>query len=215
MTNPVLDALATRARARGAEPAVTYVSAAGDRTELSALTLLNAVAKSANLLREEYDVEPGTAVTLTIPWHWQRAPWLIACLALGADVRFEPGADLEIGSTQALLESAARDRLAVSLHPFGLPLPALPAGIVDAASECRLQPDLFLPPSVHNGEWLTPVSVRGADWTPADRVLASGDCGWPVALVPIATPASLVMTEDAASDARHVAESEGVTARWA
>jgi uncharacterized protein (TIGR03089 family) len=214
MTNPVLDALTARARARGAEPAVTFLSAAGERTELSAITLLNAVAKSANLLREEYDVESGTPVSLTVPWHWQRAPWLVACLALGADVRFEPGADLEIGSEQTLTASHARDRLAVSLHPFGLPLTGLPTGVIDAASESRLQPDLFLPPSVDNGDWLAPVARHGGDWTAADRVLASGDCGWPVVLAPIATPASLVMLDDAA-DAGRAAASEGVTTHWA
>lgn len=209
MANAVLDALLARARTRPSEPVLTFLSASGERTELSAATLANAVAKAANLLREEFDVEPGMPVSLTIPWHWQRMPWLVACLALGADVGVEPGAAIEIGSAASLADSPAADRLAVSLHPFGLPIADLPPGLVDASAEARLQPDAFLGEDADTAAWLAPAAQRGAPWTSGDRVLAEGDCGWPVILTPLATPAALVMVE-----AGGTAASEGVTARW-
>ena len=209
MANAVLHALLARARSRASEPVVTFLSERGERTELSAVTLLIAVAKSANLLRDSYDVEPGTPVSLTIPWHWQRAPWLIACLAIGADVRLEQGAALEVGSVASLAESAAADRLAVSLHPFGLPIADLPVDLVDASSEARLQPDAFIGEDADTASWLADATVRGRDWSATDRVLAEGDGGWSVLLTPLATPAALVMCERTGD-----ADREGITQRW-
>lgn len=217
MANPVLQALVERARTRGSDPAVTFLTTAGERTELSGATLLNTVAKAANLLREEFDVEPGTPVCLSVPWHWQRAPWLIACLSLGAlvhtdrDTAVDAGAVVEVGSVASLEGSPLRDRLAVSLHPFGLPIADLPDGLVDAAAEARLQPDAFLGEDADTADWLRACVERGASWTSADRVLAAGDCGWAVLLTPLATPAALVMTET--PDASR-ARGEGVTAHW-
>lgn len=213
MTNAVFDALVSRARARASDPVVTYVDTAKQRTELSAVTLLNAVAKSANLLREEYDVEVGTPISLTIPWHWQRAPWLIACLTLGADISFTTGAPCEIGSLESLRGSSARDQLAVSLHPFGLPLGDLEEPLVDAAAAARLQPDAFFEEEVDNRQWLQAVADRGATLVLGDRILAVGDCGWEIVLGPLTCPASLVMVE-AGADADQIGFDEGTTVTW-
>lgn len=213
MANPVYDALVARARTRASEPAITFAYANGQRTELSAITLFNAVAKNANLLREEFDVEAGSAVSLTIPWHWQRAPWLIACLTLGADVRFTTGATIEVGTLDSLDGSSAIEQLAVSMHPFGLPLGDLPAPLVDAAAVARLQPDAFMQDDADNAAWLDASAVRGARWMSGDRVLAAGDCGWEVLLSPLATPASLVMAESV-DDVERIVNEERTTLLW-
>ena len=42
-----------------------------ERVELSYATFGNWVAKTANLLRDGYDVQPGDAVTVDLPPHWQ------------------------------------------------------------------------------------------------------------------------------------------------
>ena len=45
--------------------------------ELSARTLDNWVAKSANLLVEEYDAGPGSRVAVRLPPHWRTVTWLL------------------------------------------------------------------------------------------------------------------------------------------
>ncbi|MBA2310991.1 MAG: TIGR03089 family protein, partial [Pseudonocardiales bacterium] len=55
-----------------AAPRITYYDdATGERVEVSGATLANWAAKSANLLREECDLEPGGRVAMLLPAHWQ------------------------------------------------------------------------------------------------------------------------------------------------
>lgn len=221
MANPVFDLLASRARTAPSEPVLTFVASDGSRTELSAVTLLNAVSKAANLLRDDYDVGPGTPVALTIPWHWQRVPWLLAVLALGGEPAFghDARADVELGSAASLAGSPSRDRLAVSLHPLGLPDPALPEGLVDAAVEVRLHPDLFLPDAIDTATVRTAIAAASQAAFRVDRgsrVLMAGPPEEPwflPALLPLAAGASVVLAESA-DDAERIAASEAVTARW-
>ena len=57
-------ALQSRARTSPASPLITFYDlATGERMELSAASLDNAVAKTAGLLRDELDVEPLAIVT--------------------------------------------------------------------------------------------------------------------------------------------------------
>src|SRR5918911_2992390 len=65
-------------------PRVTWYGADGERVELSARTLDNWVAKSANLLMEEFDAGPGTRVGVRLPAHWRTATWLLATWTVGA-----------------------------------------------------------------------------------------------------------------------------------
>lgn len=215
--NPVFTLLSDRATSAPSTPVVTYWYADGARTELSSVTLLNAVSKAANLLRDDYDVEPGSQVSLTIPWHWQRVPWLLAVLTLGAQPLLESGAAVEIGSVHTLIDSTARDRLAVSLHPFGLPTPDLPVGIVDAAIEMRLHPDTFLAEPVDaelTADAITAARKVATHFAPGSRVLIAGppqDSWFLPALLPLVAPISVVLTECAA-DADAIAAQEATTA---
>jgi uncharacterized protein (TIGR03089 family) len=139
-----------RSGAAAARPLITfYDDATGERVELSATTTANWAAKAANLLREECDVEPGTPVAVLLPAHWQTAAVLLAAWWCGATVT-EPGeAEWVLCDPErvdlALAAEPAGGVVALSLDAFGAGVPGLPAGVVDFATEVRLQGDEFVP----------------------------------------------------------------------
>ncbi len=141
---PVLAADARR-------PLITfYDDATGERLEFSGETLANWVAKTANFLRDECDVEPGTRVAVVLPAHWQTAVALLGAWWSGAVVVGDPaGADVALADAEHL-DAAAGAGLVVgfSLDAFGRPLADLPADAVDYASEVRLHGDAFVPEPV-------------------------------------------------------------------
>ena len=134
-----------------------YDDALGSRVELSYATFDNWVAKTANLLVDEFGTDPGDHVVLALPAHWQTAAWLFACWSaglvarpLGDDVTEIPS-DPEIrviaadaGRLGAALDAGAEDVVALSLHPLGAPYDGLPAGAVDYATEVRGHGDQFV-----------------------------------------------------------------------
>ena len=134
-----------------ARPLVTfYDDATGERVELSGVTTANWAAKAANLLRDECDVEPGTPVAVLLPAHWQTAAVLLAVWWCGGQVVAEPSeADWVLCDAErvelALAAAPAGGVVALSLDAFGKGLPGLPAGVVDFATEVRLQGDEFVP----------------------------------------------------------------------
>ncbi len=85
---PAPDALLAAALRRDpAGPLLTfYDDATGERTELSATTLANWVAKTANLLQDEFDVTGGSTVAVALPVHWQTAAVLLGVWSCGATV---------------------------------------------------------------------------------------------------------------------------------
>lgn len=130
---------------------ITYRDlSSGERMELSAASLDNAVAKTAGLLRDDLDAGPGTVVGVHLPLHWQRVVWLGACAATGAVFASEadPAAcDILVVDRDRLhLAGTARDDVLVSLAPFGLPEPeGAPTGVVEAATAMRAHPDVYVP----------------------------------------------------------------------
>ncbi|MCO1654749.1 TIGR03089 family protein [Pseudonocardia humida] len=149
LTAALLDPLRTGPDA--ARPLITYYDdATGERIELSAVTTANWAAKAANLLREECDVEPGTKVALLLPPHWQTAAVLLAAWWCGAEVVTEPGAAEWVLCDADRVDLALADDppggvVALSLDAFGKGIPGLPVGVLDFATEVRLQPDDFVP----------------------------------------------------------------------
>lgn len=228
--------LQQRARSDAGAPLVTYVdAAAGERTELSAISLANAAAKIGNALREEFDLEPGGTVGLHVPLHWQRAAWLAGAWTAGCLVLPE-GVDADLiisGPPQAAdLASAGRGEIGVvSLHPFGLPLTdELPRGAFDVTLPVRQQPDAFLfePPGpdsaalalarriLDHAALLERAADRGQAWGLADggRLLVDEQTdpvdAWLACLaVPLACRASVVLV---AGDGAVVADQERITA---
>lgn len=147
----------TEALLRGLQPArpliTHYDDAAGTRIELSVATVTNWAAKTANWLVEEFDIEQGDPVAVTMPAHWQTAGVLLGAWWCGAHVVAEPS-----GARVAFVPAggAAPDAEAVavaSLDPMGRGLSAPPAdGALDYLTEARTAGDRFQPISPVPGD---------------------------------------------------------------
>ena len=177
-----------------ARPLITfYDDATGERIELSGLTTANWAAKTANMLRDECDVETGTPVAVLLPAHWQTAAVLLGAWWCGAHVVAEP-ADAEwilCDSDRLDLALAAAPSggvVALSLDAFGKGLTGLPDGVIDYATEVRTHGDEFVPwePVPDTAPALGDLSVAAAtaaalrragelDITATDRVLSMAD----------------------------------------
>lgn len=164
------DSLFDRASAR---PLITfYDDATGERIELSGVTTANWAAKTANLLRDECDVEPGGTVAVLLPAHWQTAAVLLGAWWCGAEVVGDPvGADLVLCDRErldlALAAGPANGVVALSLDAFGKGLTGLPDGVLDYATEVRLHGDDFVP-------WApVPDTAPALDGVPVSAVLAA------------------------------------------
>jgi len=154
------DLLAAVVRRNAAAPLLTaYDDATGDRVELSAATLANWVAKTANLLQDEFDVGPGSTVAVALPVHWQTTAVLLAAWSCGAavlDTAAEDddrlaGADVVLADRDRLpaLEDAVgaggAELLGLSLHPLGLGMTDYVGPARDFALEVRAHGDHFSP----------------------------------------------------------------------
>lgn len=106
----------------------------GERVELSARVLSTWVAKTANLLEEEFEVGPGSVVAIDLPTHWRTLVFQLAAWSTGAVVRLGAGrpADVLVSAdadtlVRAVQRNASVERIAVSLAPlatnFGAPVP--------------------------------------------------------------------------------------------
>ena len=137
---------------------MTYVDLhSGERTELSVVSLANAAAKIANALRDAFDLEPGDAVALDLPLHWQRSTWCAGVWTAGCVVRPElTDAPLVVTTpdrAEFVRASVTSPVAVVSMHPFGLPISEpLPDGTEDVTVAVRSQPDayLFETPDAHS-----------------------------------------------------------------
>lgn len=131
-----------------ARPLIThYDDASGGRVELSRATVANWAAKTANWLVDEMDLEPGTAVAVRLPAHWQTAGILLGAWWCGAHVTDEPkGAEVAFAPASELDSAAGAHCLAaVSLDMLGAPLHDLPNSAVDYVSDVRTHGDDFSP----------------------------------------------------------------------
>jgi uncharacterized protein (TIGR03089 family) len=129
-----------------ARPLVThYDDAVGSRVELSAATLRNWAAKTANWLVDEYDVEPGTRVAVLLPAHWQTAGVLLGAWWCGAEVVAEPADAAVAFVPPSGAAPGAAVVAAVSLDPMGRDLRGdVPDGAVDYIADARVHGDDFL-----------------------------------------------------------------------
>ncbi len=151
------DLLVDVLRRDAAAPLVThYDDATGERVELSGTTLANWVAKTANLLQDEFDVGPGSRVALALPVHWQTAAALLAVWSCGAAVVDTAAEDdgrlaavdlvlAEQARLPAIEEQGAPELLGLSLHPLGLGMTGYVGDARDFALEVRAHGDHFAP----------------------------------------------------------------------
>ncbi|TXH25614.1 MAG: TIGR03089 family protein [Mycobacterium sp.] len=140
-----------------AGPRITYYDdATGERIELSAVTLGNWAAKTANLLRDELGAGPGSRVAVLLPAHWQTAGVLFGIWYIGAEVLLKDTAGESIPSgcdialctadrIDAADETGAGEVVVLSLDPFGKPVPDLPIGVTDYATSVRVHGDQIVP----------------------------------------------------------------------
>ncbi|MCW2740949.1 MAG: hypothetical protein JWR45_1371 [Blastococcus sp.] len=151
------DLLATALRRNPAVPLLTaYDDATDERVELSGATFANWVAKTANLLQDEFDIGRGRTVGLALPVHWQTAAALLAVWSCGGTV-LDTAAEDEGRLAEADVVLAAQDRLealedagveelvGLSLHPLGMGMTGYAGPARDFALEVRAQGDAFHP----------------------------------------------------------------------
>jgi uncharacterized protein (TIGR03089 family) len=141
------------------------------RIELSAISFDNWVAKAANLLLLDLDVEPGDAICLDLSGNWLLPVWAAAVWGVGGVVAL-PRSDAAAAAAVQIVSEDRFDRrpldqphssfepqsavagwtqprssspeiLVVSTSPLGAPLGvACPAGTIDALAELPGQPDV-------------------------------------------------------------------------
>jgi len=129
----------------GAGPFLTYYDdVSGERIELSAVTTANWVAKTANLLVDEYDLESGETVAIGLPPHWLGVVWALSTWSAGAAVTTGEGSLAITGPDFGIRGS--RETVASALLPLGGRFrEPLPAGVHDYGAEVYNHPDLFVP----------------------------------------------------------------------
>lgn len=144
------DQLRQRVRTNGPDPLLTYYdTTSGERTELSAISFVNWVNKTANLLEDEWDVGDGDVVALPLarsaPGHWVTLVWHAAIWTVGATGTPQHSSPrlTVLGPDQLTSPEASRgDAVACSLHPLGLGFTdSLPENLTDYGLEVRAQPD--------------------------------------------------------------------------
>lgn len=223
LTAALLDPL--RSGVAAARPLITfYDDSTGERIELSGTTTANWTAKTANLLRDECDVEPGTPVALLLPAHWQTAAVLLGAWYCGAEVVDTPTeAEWVLCDADrvdlALAAGPSGRVVALSLDAFGKGIPGLPSGVIDFATEVRLHGDEFVAwepvpddtPALAGAtvaDVLADARARAAalGLTASDRVLSTMDWTHPAGLgdgllAVLAAGASLVQVRNPAADA--------------
>ena len=180
-----------------------YDDATDERTELSVATFANWVAKTANLLRDDLDLQPGARVEVDLPLHWAAAVWVQACWASGLVVVLAGGAPVDLAVVthdRAHTVSDAVEVVSLGLGPLGLAraghVPAY-AGALDYDREVHGHGDSFTPvaapradePAVTVGDR----TLTGADLVAAAMTAPPLPAGGRLLLTePLATPTALV-----------------------
>jgi uncharacterized protein (TIGR03089 family) len=164
----VVSALATALAGDPGRPLVTfYDGSTGERVELSVKTFDNWVNKIANLLSDQLMLEPGDAVRVELPTHWQSAVTLLGVWTAGLHVVFDGATQVPAASVVGPATTRYPDRvhgqaIACSLRPLGGPFAqSLPSGWLDFALEVPSQPDVYVGPSLVQPEHLAVVGASG------------------------------------------------------
>jgi len=237
MTTTLTDALLRPIlQADAAGPRITYYDdATGERVEVSATTLANWGAKTANLLRDELGVQPGDRVAVLLPAHWQTVAVLLGAWWCGAVVTdpaapFDGGAEVALCTLDRLDGAQQTAEVAVlSLDAFGHGVDDLPVGVTDYATAVRVHGDAFAPVALASSACAlasrsvaevldgAASSATGQGFTAQDRVLSTASWSTAAELVDglvavLAAGASLVQVANAdESKLTHRVEVERVT----
>lgn len=145
---PDVASLLARLAADGGRPRLTWYGDDGERVELSGAVLANWVSKTVNLLVEEFDAAPGTAVVVDLPVHWRTAVWTLAAWRTGATVALPDaavaGPDVVVTDTPERWADDGADLVVVSLPALARRYDGeLPPGAIDAASAVMTYGDVI------------------------------------------------------------------------
>ena len=155
-------------RTAGGAPLLTHYGPSGERTELSAASFANWVAKTTNLL-DDLGLDEDAVVVLPVlaerPAHWMGLVWPFALwrAGLGAALAADHPDLAVIGPTDPA--PVAPTTLACSLDPWGRALADLPAGVGDYSSAALAQSDAAA---------LAPAGADDPAWTDAERSVTVG-----------------------------------------
>jgi uncharacterized protein (TIGR03089 family) len=215
--------LAAAVTADPAGPLLTYYDdATGERTELSAATLDNWVAKTANLLVDGHALGPGDRAAVLLPPHWQTAAVLLGCWSAGLTVSGTlAGGHVEIAFVAADRLDGARggadEVYGLSLAPLAAPMrPGPPPGVSDYPVEVRAYGDSYSGPPTPPGPTAgaepgfagraAALGIRAGDRVLIDAAAHPDPVDW--LLAPLAAGASIVLCGhlDRAKLARRVKE---------
>ncbi len=137
--------------ARPAQPLVTfYDEARGERSELSARSLGNWVAKTHFLLSDELGLGVGDAAFVDLPAHWISVPGLLGCWTAGLEVVTDPAraAVAFVQPSSATRTTGVPDVFAVAPDSAAVGFAGSPPdGSRDYVAAVRPQPDAWA--SVH------------------------------------------------------------------
>src|SRR3954471_12403895 len=113
-------------------PLLTYYDElTGERTELSATTLDNWVAKTANLLSDGSGLDADGTAAVLLPAHWQAAAVLLGAWSLGLSVTTEPPVDVAFVALDRVAEAGPLrpgETFVLALAPLAAPVRELPPG---------------------------------------------------------------------------------------
>ncbi|WP_159619815.1 TIGR03089 family protein [Ruania rhizosphaerae] len=152
---PGIATLLDRWTSEPGRPRLTWYGPGGERVELTGRVLANWVAKAANLLTDEADLEVGGSVTLDLPAHWRTAVWALAAWACGASVTPAGSLSTEAGGADVLVTTeTSSDRTAdvtivIALPALAMSVEDVPPGALDGAAELMSQPDVLIQPVPH------------------------------------------------------------------
>lgn len=174
-----MELLAHLLNADAATPRLTvYDESTGARMDFSAQTLDNWVAKIANMLEEELDLEPDSTIVIDVPTSWQAAVIALGSLAAGTTFEFGEStllADVVFTSPARYLAAQERqpqaDIVLISDDPFGRGIVEsggdLPAGAIDFGPTVRFYGDQYFGETQPLPEVIAPPET-------AERLLSTG-----------------------------------------
>ena len=149
MATTVTTLLRKRIAADGGSPLITfYDDATGERIELSAVTLDNWVAKTANLLVDGLGLSAGDDAAVALPLHWLSPVVTLGCLAAGLTLNGTDDAPAAVAFASedmlaAGLRPEADEVLGVSLRPMAAPTVSDDPLVTDFLTEVRGYGDHF------------------------------------------------------------------------
>lgn len=128
-----------------------YDETTGGRIDLSAQTLDNWASKIANMLHDEFDVEPGDAIWIDLPVIWQTPCLVLGCERAGVEIsKTDPVVVFTTVGKLSIWEERCPDAYlaAVTEDAFGRGVVecggTIPPGVIDFGPEVRFHPDAYM-----------------------------------------------------------------------